>query len=168
MKNIVMSKELKIEIPEGYEVDKDKSTFEKIVFKKIEIKYPLRVQEIQKSNEHYYFIDLIGKISYVNRNSGLVLKRVEDNYLSSQKRAQAFLALMQLVELRDAWNKIDGKEVDWEDNICPKFSIFNKSNKISIGEGYYISYPISFAFKKTRDLFLETFKDLLETAKELL
>ena len=26
------TKELKIQIPEGYEVDKDKSTFEKIVF----------------------------------------------------------------------------------------------------------------------------------------
>ena len=27
-------KEFKIEIPEGYEIDKEKSTFEKIVFKK--------------------------------------------------------------------------------------------------------------------------------------
>ena len=28
------TKELKIQIPEGYEIDKEKSTFEKIVFKK--------------------------------------------------------------------------------------------------------------------------------------
>ena len=28
-------KELKIEVPQGYEIDKQKSTFEKIVFKKI-------------------------------------------------------------------------------------------------------------------------------------
>ena len=31
-----MEKELKIEIPKGYEIDKEKSTFEKIVFKKID------------------------------------------------------------------------------------------------------------------------------------
>ena len=31
-----MEKELKIEVPKGYEIDKEKSTFEKIVFKKVE------------------------------------------------------------------------------------------------------------------------------------
>jgi hypothetical protein len=29
-----MEKEIKINVPEGYEIDKEKSTFEKIVFKK--------------------------------------------------------------------------------------------------------------------------------------
>lgn len=31
------TKEMKIQAPEGYEIDKEKSTFEKIVFRKIEI-----------------------------------------------------------------------------------------------------------------------------------
>ena len=31
-----MEKELKIEIPQGYEIDRQKSTFDKIVFKKVE------------------------------------------------------------------------------------------------------------------------------------
>ena len=30
-----MKKELKIEVPQGYEIDRQKSTFEKIIFKKI-------------------------------------------------------------------------------------------------------------------------------------
>ena len=30
-------KEIKINIPDGYEIDKEKSTFEKIVFKKVEL-----------------------------------------------------------------------------------------------------------------------------------
>lgn len=34
------NKTLKIDIPEGYEIDKDKSTFENIVFKKIQEKLP--------------------------------------------------------------------------------------------------------------------------------
>ena len=41
------TKELKIQVPEGYEIDKEKSTFEKIVFKKVE-------KELPKSWEDLY------------------------------------------------------------------------------------------------------------------
>ena len=34
------NKELKIEVPQGYEIDKENSTFEKIVFKKVEKELP--------------------------------------------------------------------------------------------------------------------------------
>lgn len=34
------TKEFKIQMPEGYEIDKENSTFEKIVFKKIEKELP--------------------------------------------------------------------------------------------------------------------------------
>ena len=34
-KKTAMEKELKIKIPKGYEIDRQKSTFEKIIFKKI-------------------------------------------------------------------------------------------------------------------------------------
>ena len=39
-------KELKIEVPQGYEIDKEKSTFEKIVFKKVE-DLPMRFDEMK-------------------------------------------------------------------------------------------------------------------------
>lgn len=32
------AKEMKIQVPEGYEIDREKSTFESIVFKKVEVK----------------------------------------------------------------------------------------------------------------------------------
>ena len=34
------NKEFKIEVPDGYEVDKENSTFEKIIFKKVEKELP--------------------------------------------------------------------------------------------------------------------------------
>ena len=34
------TKEMKIQVPEGYEIDRKNSTFEKIVFKKIEKELP--------------------------------------------------------------------------------------------------------------------------------
>lgn len=39
------NKELKIQIPAGYEIDKEKSTFEKIVFKKVALEYLERRQQ---------------------------------------------------------------------------------------------------------------------------
>lgn len=42
-------KKLKINIPEGYEIDKEKSTFEEIVFKKVE--YPF--SKLPKTWEEY-------------------------------------------------------------------------------------------------------------------
>ena len=43
-------KELNIQVPEGYEVDKEKSTFEKIIFKKIENKLPKTWEEFCERN----------------------------------------------------------------------------------------------------------------------
>ncbi len=37
----------KIEIPEGYEIDSVKSTFENIVFKKLKPEYPTSVKSIE-------------------------------------------------------------------------------------------------------------------------
>ena len=52
--------ELKIDIPEGYEIDKEKSTFEKIVFKE-KCTYPKSWEEFCKNNKiinNEYFISV--------------------------------------------------------------------------------------------------------------
>ena len=43
------TKEMKIQVPEGYEIDRENSTFEKIVFKKVD--------DLPKSWEELEFID---------------------------------------------------------------------------------------------------------------
>jgi hypothetical protein len=40
------TKQIKIEVPNGYEIDKEKSTFENIILKPIEVKLPLSVDEL--------------------------------------------------------------------------------------------------------------------------
>ena len=40
------TKQIKIEVPQGYEIDKEQSTFENIILKPIERKLPLSVDEI--------------------------------------------------------------------------------------------------------------------------
>lgn len=52
-------KKIKIEIPDGYEIDKDKSTFEEIVFKKSEVKTweEIVIQKIANKEKVVYISD---------------------------------------------------------------------------------------------------------------
>ena len=64
------TKELQIQIPEGYEIDKENSTFEKIVFKKKDTK-PRSWEEYccqQKTNDKtgYYINSVASEIQEIN------------------------------------------------------------------------------------------------------
>lgn len=157
IKKEMETKEINIEIPEGYEVDKDKSTFTNIVFKPIEKKYPTSIKEVKGRNVNF---DVDGFIN--------VTVCDYDTNLSTTERAEAVAALIQLLELRDAWNKIDGFEVDYLDEEQLKYVIYIDGDKITSGSTFYGKEILSFGSDKTRDLFLGTFKDLIETAKEFL
>ena len=140
-------KELKIEVPEGYQIDKEKSTFEKIVFKEIENKLPMSVEEIPNRK---FYITNDSNIVINNNKRVLSTSRSWINQLSTKERAEAFLALMQLVELRDAWNG------DSERHL---YLIYNENRTSNL---------LSFKTLELRNQFGEQFKDLIETAKELL
>jgi hypothetical protein len=144
----------KTKIPKGYEIDKEKSTFENIVFKKIKNKLPLSIEDVKGRN---WYIETSGKI----RNCDSLGK----NNLSSEKRCEAFLALMQLVELRDAWN--EGWTADWE-NDDPKYCVIFDENKISLSDLYAFSAVLNFKTRELAQRFSEQFKDLILTAKELI
>lgn len=77
------------------------------------------------------------------------------------------LALCQLLVCRNAWWKQLGWKPDWS-NATKKFCIKYTSNKICrdffIGNNRILAFPTS----EVRDQFLDTFRDLIEEAKELL
>ena len=149
-------KVIKIEIPTGYEVDKDKSTFEEIVFKKVDefSHLPTCVEEI---GDRRYFIDDVGGIEDCNDST--------PNNLSTKARAKAFLALMQLVELRDAWN--EGWQPDWTDS-AKKYCIHENDRGLVKATILYFKITLAFKSEKLRDEFSEQFADLIEQARELL
>ena len=147
--------------PQGYELDKENSTDEKIIYKKKENQYPLSVDDVLG---RYYCIhdDRVLDKYYIPKY------RSKKSDLSTKERAEVFLALMQLVELRDAWNEIDGFKADWTNNSQAKYGIGNYNNDIHDDVYWQANRIIYFGSPKTRDLFLKTFRDLIETAKELL
>lgn len=156
-----MGKIIKITPPEGYEVDKEKSTFEEIVFKKLEPNFPMSWEELGVIKGCYISSrSYIGDIFKTNAVDG------NQNLFPTRKEAEAMLAMAQLCQLRDRWN--DGWKADWENVDESKYCISSfkyELEKIDLIGSYR---PMFFKTKKLRDDFMVVFKDLLETAKPFL
>ena len=156
-----MEKTVKITPPEGYEVDKEKSTFSEIVFKKIENSLPMSWEELKEVKGYF-----------IHQNSDINISPMIDkavaynrNVFPTNEEAKAMLAMAQLCQLRDAWN--DGWKANWGDDT-PKYCIISYKNILLKDFYYYTSAPMAFKTRELRDKFMETFKDLLEEAKPFL
>ena len=89
----------------------------------------------------------------------------DKNLCTSAQEAEAFLALMQLRQLRKAYVK------EWKPNwTCDstKFCIIVDVDRIRVTDHYYCSRNLSFPTYELAEQFLNNFKDLLEMAKPLL
>ncbi|WP_353077370.1 hypothetical protein [Flavobacterium sp.] len=151
-------KTLKIEIPNGFEIDKDNSTFEQIVFKEIKNELPKTWEEL--GNIKGYFVHTMASIEKLRKDSkGL------ENVFATKEQAKASIALSQLSQLREVYRNgwvPDFKK--WSKKYCIEF-LKNEINTPT----YEISNAfLSFQDEETRDLFLENFKDLIEQAKPLM
>ena len=109
------------------------------------------------------YIDISSRISELTtcqRNS-----TQDRNVCTSKQEAEAFLALMQLRQLRKAYVK--DWEPDWNFSSI-KFCILVGNNKIKVVDAYFCQETLSFPTEKLANQFLTNFKDLLEIAKPLL
>ena len=149
-----MEKELKIIPPIGYEIDRQKSTFEKIIFKKI--------PENPKTWEEYCSLMKGKTVYYTNCNTITVsgFSDAHDKFVT-KKRAEQFIALGKLLQLRDCWvkgynefryavygDRLDGTAIcDWRENI---------------------NHPLTFPTREMAQKFVECFKDLMKEAHPLI
>ena len=107
-------KELKIDIPEGYEIDKENSTFEHIVFKKKEIatNYEDVALALFKNNDIYY-ITFRGNVACTHISNETFCADL--NNCVSKKQVEGLLALNKL------WNVakyLKDEPKDLEDSKC--------------------------------------------------
>ena len=153
------TEKLKINIPEGYEIDRENSTFEEIVFKKVEdplAKLPKTWEEYCKQTEGY--------VSYFFSSPNSVIKSwFEGSYneFVTEKRVRQYVTLGKLLQLRDYWvkgysefryavygDRLDGTAIcDWRDNI---------------------NHPLTFPTREMAQKFVECFKDLMKEAHPLI
>ena len=85
---------------------------------------------------------------------------------TSTQEAEAFIALMQLRQLRKVY--IKDWEPDWTLATEIKYCIGVCNNRFSVCSWYHRSHTLSFPTEELVKQFLNNFKDLLEIAKPLL
>ena len=154
------NKELKIEVPQGYEIDKENSTFEKIVFKKI-ADLPESWENLIKIDG--YYVSSQSDIKYCYENCADSINR---NVFPTKEEAEACIALAQLCQLRDRYN--GGWKPDWDNDEEPKYAIKISNNRTTKCVLTVTSSVLSFKSAYLRDEFLENFRDLIKKTKSLL
>ncbi len=152
-------KTLKIEVPKGYEIDKEQSTFEQIVFKEIKKELPKTWEEL-------------GAVSgwFTNGNSHFCksteYKCVDENKnnFATKEQAEAAIALAQLSQLREVYRQ--GWVPNWTKDWV--YCIVLNPTKIYVGVTIDQINFLSFQSKEIAEQFLENFQDLIIKAKPLL
>ena len=136
---------MKINIPEGFEIDKENSSLETgdIVFKEVDKKYP-------------------SEFIYDYKRSGSLL-----SLAVSEKYEDKLGILDTLLCLRDEYNRIDGFTEGF--NIGRKYwCIDNFENKINLSSWTAYNKIMHFRKEETAKLFLKNFEEQLEQIKEFL
>lgn len=144
-------KELKIEIPEGYEIDKEKSSFEKIVFKK---KNEVNCWEDLKRVTGVYITDNSRFNPVVA--SGLVVPQNQNVFLN-EKYAKSALALAQISQLLPYYDT----DVYWKNNDF-KYCIIRTGKDIIIDKRRYLYHVLAFNSLSEAKRFLEHNEQLVK------
>ena len=163
-----MNKELKIDIPEGYEIDKENSTFERIVFKK-KCTYPKSWEEFCKNskitNPEYYICSSSDIFeSYYDQDRECYKDRC---LCKTKEEAEAFLALIQLKRLWHEYvDNYSGKVDDYYFIDC--FTSINGCQCRVLPSCSIISkFVFKFPSRELAQEFLHNFKDLIIKASPL-
>lgn len=155
------TKEMKIQAPEGYEIDREKSTFEKIVFKKVENELPKSWEDLYEVGG--WFVDFHSDV--VTSGSMRTADSVKNRF-PTKEEAEACVALAQLCQLRDRYN--GGWKPNWEDYNETKYCIEFCQGRIETIDRVNCHKILTFKTEELRDKFLENFNGLIEIAKPLL
>jgi hypothetical protein len=153
-------KTLKINVPDGYEIDKEQSTFENIVFKEIEKGLPKSWEELKEVGGYYVDrMSLVYGQVYQVRDSNR-------NTFATKEQAEASIALAQLSQLREVYRQ--GSKPDYTDKYAVKYGIYFTNQELKIGAFYETNVFLMFQSEQIAKQFLENFKDLIDKAKPLM
>lgn len=151
-----MEKEVRIQVPEGMEIDKENSTFECIKFKPIAKRWRNDVTNKVKG----YFITIESNIvPHVGINS-----KLNYNVFATEKQAKSALAMARISQIMANDERFGGVITDEErqDEDIPKYAIIRQNTNIITITSYYGRYYfLAFHTVEQRDLFLKENEDLV-------
>ena len=151
-------KKLKINIPEGYEIDRENSTFEEIVFKKVEdpfAKLPKTWEEYCKQIKdcESYF--------HTRYPEPCIIESSFDgsyNEFMTEERVRQYVALGKLLQLRDYWVS------NWKITSDNTYVIYKNMIMTTVHNS---DFPLTFPTRKMAEKFKNCFEDLIKEAYPL-
>lgn len=154
-------KEITISIPDGYEIDKEKSSFEKIIFKK--------KKQVIKTWDDLLGKDVPKKSIFISDNSllhesyykGNTFCPYDKNTFIDKRHAKAALAIAQISQLMPYFGGSITDE-EWNDINIPKYSLYRSEDKIVKSIKYLSYYFLSFHTVEQRNSFLENNRELVK------
>jgi hypothetical protein len=154
-------KTLKINVPEGYEIDKEQSTFENIVFKEIKNELPKSWEDLENLKGFYVGINSDVVVTFDN----LIKTKTNRFIFATKEQAEASIALAQLSQLREVYR--DGWVPNWSDTN-EKNCIVCRDSIFELDSFCHTAHFLSFQSKEIASQFLENFRDLIKQAKPLM
>jgi hypothetical protein len=152
------TKEIKIDIPEGYEIDKKNSTFECIKFK------PIKTSKFSNYDGKFTLYGF-----FINNDSRIVGGEYHNYYtarniFATEKQAKSALAMAQISQIMANDERFGGAVTDeeWQNAGMSKFIICRNqtSYQFSIFECSYEF--LAFHTREQRDLFLKENEQLVK------
>ena len=158
MEKIMKQKSVTINIPEEYEIDKEQSTFEKIVFKKKEKEVKtwedLINRDLSSSSKY------ITSWSFIQGAVGDKFSHNDKNCFIDYKHAKSALAMAQISQLMPYYGgAITDKE--WGD-LTAKHIIARNNKKIILRTNTNPFSFLAFHTRRQRDLFLRYNRELVK------
>jgi hypothetical protein len=140
-----------------------------------ELHLPEPIKELPNTWEEWCAKNKSNKFVYIRKDSEIktfivavdeVLDPIQDrNAIKGESRTKAFLALMQLMNLRDEYRQ--GWKPNYRDN-SDKYVITYHNTAITCDMFIHYNAILSFQSADIRDKFYANFKDLIEQAKEFI
>lgn len=150
-------KKLKINIPEGYEIDKEKSTFEEIVFKKKVDSF----SELPKTWEEYCKQTKDRQSYHCNPILTHICETRFDGFYNeffTKERVKQYVALGRLIQLRDYWVG------NWKRNSDNIYIIYKNVIMAAVPNS---DFPLTFPTREMAEDFKNCFEALIKEAYPL-
>ena len=160
-------KKLKINIPKGYEIDRENSTFEEIVFKKVEdpfSKLPKTWEEYCKQTvgcESYFHIRCYPEPCIIESSFDGVYCE-----FSTEERVRQYVALGRLLQLRDYW--VGDWKNDSNNFVNVIYNLNGEIKNMGLSHKQSLNFPLTFPTREIAQKFIECFKDLINEAYPLI
>ena len=159
------TKKLKINIPEGYEIDRENSTFEEIVFKKVEdslTELPKTWEEYKscsRDDTSYFFCNPLKSIK-ASLFSGVY------NEFSTEERVKQYVALGRLIQLRDYW--VGDWKNDSNNFVNVIYNLNGEIKNMGLSHKQSLNFPLTFPTIEMAQKFIKCFNNLINEASPLI